>query len=54
MTDQLSGSESAKAISNPFGTFIEWLAELLLPEGPALLPLSSLPTHLMRPQNAHI
>ncbi len=38
MTDQLSGSEAAKAISNPFGTLIEWLAGLL-PEGPARILL---------------
>ncbi|WGJ15773.1 hypothetical protein QEV83_05805 [Methylocapsa sp. D3K7] len=34
MTDQLSGIGAAKAIGNPFGTFIEWMAGLL-PEGPA-------------------
>jgi hypothetical protein len=34
MSDQVSGSEAAKEIGNPFGTFIEWLAGLL-PVGPA-------------------
>jgi hypothetical protein len=34
MSDQISGSEAAKAIANPLGTFVAWLAGHL-PEGAA-------------------